>query len=225
MPFTSITRAQFRSNLRNRLGNTLFWSDTELNNAINESMRTWNLLTGAWCGKFVVTMTAGVNWITLPSTITSSTRVEYQGKPLKATSVRDLDNGMPGWETMPGPPRYWAPAALNLIAVYPTDVDTTNGLTIDGIRKTPSMGSDTATVDLDPGTYDTLLSYARHLLLLKLGGREFAESMADRKALFEAAGQENKRIQASAPYRRLMGLPLDAVRQPLFAGEQKTGIR
>jgi len=225
MGYTTINRGQFRDNLRNRLGNAMFWVDAELNNAINESLRMWNLLTGAWCAKHSVTLTAGENWITLPSTITAATRADYMGRSLRSTAVRDLDNGAPGWETMPGTPRYWAPAALNLIAVYPTNTDTTNSLTIDGIRSTPVLSNDTDSVDLDPGTYDTLLDYARHILLLKLGGREFTESASARKALYEAAGRENARIQASAPYRRIMGLPLDSVRQPLFAGAERSGIR
>jgi hypothetical protein len=225
MPYTSVTRSSFRTNLRSRLGNTAFWADAELNSAINEAMRTWNLLTGVWCEKYLAPITGYNNWITLPSTITSSTRVEYKGKALKSVALRDLDNGVPSWEGLPGEPRYWAPAALNSIAVYPVNDVSNNSLTVDGVRRTPALSDDTDTVDLDPGTYDTLLDYARHVLLLKLGGREFTESAAARKALFEAAARTNQRIQGSAPYRKIMGLPLDSVRQPMTAGAPKVGVR
>lgn len=225
MPYTTVTRLTFRTNLRNRLGNHYFWVDAELNAAINEALRTWNLLIGIWCEKYTVSTAAGANWITLPSTITSATRVEYANKALKCVAVRDMDNGNPGWETLPGTPRYWAPVALNLLALFPVDTDSTTSLTVDGVRSTPILSNDTDTVDLDQGSYDLLLDYARHLLLLKLGGREFAESISSRKALLEAAGRENQKIQASAMYRRAMGAPLDSVRQPYTVGAPKVGIR
>lgn len=225
MAYTSVTLETFRGSLRSRLGNTSFWSDTELENAIREAMRTWNVMTGTWAKKVVLPTSAAQAWVTLPTSLVASTRLERQGTPLKQTAIRDLDNAKPGWETTSGTPSWWAPVASNMIALYPVPTSGDHSIVIDGVVQTPTMSSSTDTVDLDQGLFDALLNYARHLLLFKLGGREFEESKSARKRLFEMAGRDNQRLQASAPFRTVMGQVSDVDRQALHSGEKKVGVR
>lgn len=224
----AISKAAFRSDLQARVGSPTYWVNTELDNAIQESLRMWNLLTGDWCGRIVIPTVAGAHWLMLPATLLVGMRVEYREKPVQQTSTFELDHGKPNWENESGAQvKFWAPVALNMIALSPAPATTDHALTIDGITQTPLLSSlgENDVIDLDPGHYETLLNYARHLLLLKLGGREFTESLAARKALWDDATSDNQRMQAASPYRRMEGAVLDNTQHPLYVGQKKAGVR
>jgi len=217
--------SEFRTNLRQRLGNDSFWGDDELDAAVRETLRTWNLLTGDWGRKVVLTTSNTSPWHILPTSITATIRVEYRGVNLRFTSLTDLDNGVPGWESVVGTPKYWAPAALNIIAIYPTPATSDDSVTVDGVCATPvPVGSDDI-VDLDRAMFEVMLDYARHLLLFKLGGEEFEASKAVRKSFWEHAADDNRKITASAPYKKIMGAVLDHDKTPYRTGEKAVGIR
>lgn len=225
MALTPITLSEFRSDLFDRLGNSVFWSSAELDYYIREAMRTFNLLTGRWCKRVVIPTVANSPWVSLPTSMTSITRMERQGTAMKTTTVRDLDNGKPGWEKVTGTPSWWAPIALNMAGLYPVPSAADNSIVADGICATPTMSSDDDVVDVDPPLYEALLNYARHLALFKLGGREFAESVEARKKLWEVAGCDNRYTAASTPYRKIMGATMDGQRKPYKTGEEVVGIR
>jgi hypothetical protein len=212
MAYSTYTLAEIRANIRHRLGNSIFWADTELDASLREAMRTWNALTGDWGAKHVGGDHSAYFVSLMTLTITSATRVAYRGHPLIQTSLRDLDDGKPRWQDALGTPTYWAPVALNLIAIYPHTAIHDNSLTVDGITATPILTLDTDTIDLDAGLFEVILNYCRHLLLLKLGGEEFTASEEAHKALWAYAAKDNQRIQASD-------------RQPLAAGAKNVGLR
>ena len=72
-PYSYVTRAQMLQELLNRLYDPtgVFWSaafDGELDEYINEALRTWNALTSYWRDDFVFTPSfAGIRWYDIPS--------------------------------------------------------------------------------------------------------------------------------------------------------------
>jgi hypothetical protein len=228
--YNVVTRATFRQALRSRLGSTEsgapFWTDADLNTKIHAALRDWNLLTGYWSARVVIPTDSGQVFVSLPSTITQTTRLEWRGKPLHRDSLFGLDHGVPNWQSAtPGTPSVWVPIALNLIALYPSPSIASNSLVADGIRATPMYSSDTAFIDLEESLAVTLLDYARHLCLFRLGGEAWEESKNAKKAFWRAAGEHNQRLKASALYREVLGLPADSSQQPFRRGKATVGPR
>lgn len=230
MPFVNVTRAAFRTALRNRLGpqtsSAPYWSDTELHAAIHEALRLWNLLTGYWTDRTVVSAEGQQTFVTLPANVIAPTHAFWQGAQLSQASLFELDQAVPTWQSAAaGIPHTWVPIAANLFALYPKPATTSTSLLLDGVRVTPLLAADSDSLTLSAPFYEVLLNYARHLALFKLGGSEFAESQGARKALWEAAGAQNQHLKSTALYRKVLGLPGDSVQRPLTAGEVKVGVR
>lgn len=223
MAFQQITRAQFRAQLDERLGaaSAVFWTTTEKNLYIQETLRCWNMLTGYWRGRVNVTptgTTATFPWYALPSPMTSGMRVTFNGKPLNVTSLDQLDNGRPNWEgeitttggDVPTTVDSWAPAGLALIAIWPADAAGGNDLMCDGILATPILTDDDDYIDIGEEDVDTLLDYCEHLCQFKEGGAEFQASVeTGYKSFLSAAATRNSMLMASAKFREWMGIHAD----------------
>ena len=220
MAYALVTRAQLRGYLQSRLGaaGTTFWRDAELNMLIQLVLREWNALSGYWKGKVDLCSGAGTTanqvWYTVPGTMTSTCRVDYNEQPLQASSIHDLDYGQPNWESettssggnVPTTPQMWAPAGLNLIAIWPADATGGNSLFIDGIAKTPVFIDDASYVDIGSEELNAILDELQHIATFKEGGEEFQASTALHQAFLKGAANRNQILMGSAPFRRWMGL-------------------
>jgi hypothetical protein len=67
-PYQYITLSTLRQQLANRLydASMVFWSSAELTAYVQESLRTWNSLTGYWRGDFVAPTVASQIWYDIP---------------------------------------------------------------------------------------------------------------------------------------------------------------
>lgn len=231
MPYETVTRADFRTSLRQRLGSRVsaapFWADETLHLAITESLRTWNLLTGYWSAKVVLQLDANQVWVPVAASLTMATRVTWQERSLLPSSLPELDRAVRGWETAPAAarPKVWAPAGLNLIAIWPPVAMASRSLLADGVRATPTLASDASTVDLGSDLFEVLLNYACHLLAFIPGNRVFQDSRPARQALWAAAADENQRLAAASIYRKTLGLDKGRFLRPPFAGDATVGAR
>lgn len=220
MAYTQVTLATIRGYLQARLGTagTVFWRDAELNAIINETLRTFNALTGFWKGTVDICSGAGTTadhvWYTVPGTLTSSCRILFNGVPLMPTSVQDLDYGQPNWESertddggnVPTTVKMWAPAGLNLIAIWPADGAGGNSLYADGIVKTPVLSADTDYIDIGREELNQLLDEMQHIATFKEGGAEFQASIQLHQDFLKGAANRNSLLMGSAPFRRWMGI-------------------
>lgn len=91
MPYTWITRAQFRSALQGRLANTAFWSTTELDAILTEVLRTWNTLTLYWRDRGTWNTTASTPFYDLATLVTAGDGTKLLGR---TTTDRNLVNDM-----------------------------------------------------------------------------------------------------------------------------------
>lgn len=193
--------------------NTVYWGVTEKRDAINEAICMWQLLTGRWVARQL--MTVDSTFTRLPSTMISIQRVKVlqrganpqvtSGTPILMTSLPELDEGQPGWEDVVGTPIMWAPVGLNEIALYPRPSGEIL-LVVEGLTDAPRLFSDGDFIDLGDEDLTELLMYVQHYLSFKEAGAEFQATVGNLPMLFEAAGQQNARLKMTAPYRRWMGL-------------------
>lgn len=214
MAYQQLTRAQLRTRLEARVESVPFWTTPEANDAINEALQFWGLLTGRWKRREILTSTANTYELALPGALTYRMRVTFNGLPMSPTSRAELNDGRYRWrqETsadggdVPNRPMLWAPVSLSLIYIWPMDAYGHNSFLLDGVSATPVLVTDGQYVDLGEEDVNVLLGYALHTLTFKLGGPRFAATMDLFKATLAAAAAENALITTSQMYRQVMGL-------------------
>lgn len=214
MPYQAIDLATLRTRLQARYEDTPFWTEEEANEAINEALLTWGMLTGRWRATLVFQTTAATVEYAIPPGLTYRARVAFNNLPMSPASRTEMNLGRPRWwnETtasggdVPTRPVAWIPISLNLIAIWPADATGNNALTVEGVANTPVLTDDAQFVDLAEADVNVLLGFALHVLCFKKGGVWFATSMKDYRAFLAAAAEENGLIASSQFYRRFMGL-------------------
>ena len=237
MPYQQITRAQFRSLIQDRLGNTVFWRVDELNRSIQESLRVWNSLTGFWRRRALITgagtafptgTVADLVFYDLPNTLTSKMRLLFNNKPMDPTSLHDLDTGRPEWEgevttdggSVPTEPSLWAPVGLTTVAIWPADAAGGNSLVAEGISSTPILTADGDFVDIGREELDHLIDYIVHISSFKEGGGEFDSTQALLVNFLKGAAERNSMLMASSKFREWMGIHHEEESRPHRVGER-----
>ena len=124
MPYTTTTRAELRLLLQRRYESSPFWTDTDANLALNQALRTWNLLTSYWRRRIVVGNGPNDPLVPVSGTLAQQTAVTWQGKNMTGVSVAEIQLLTPNWwqaragaEGHPSRPLFWAPVGLNLLAI------------------------------------------------------------------------------------------------------------
>lgn len=217
MSYQSYTLTNLRDRLAARVEASPFWDETEATDALNEWLRTWNMLTGRWVQRVILETTPRDYTYALPASLSYRTRVLFDNRPLSPASREDLNNGRVNWRrettadggAVPDRPMLWAPVSLQLLYLWPADAVGHHALTIDGIAATPQLDPldpDNSYVDLGEDDLSVGLGFALHVLSLKRGSVWFKASLPLFTAFLEAAGLENQLITTSTLYRRWMGL-------------------
>jgi hypothetical protein len=226
MAYADYNLTTLRTRLQERVEVSAFVSTAELDLAINESIRLWNLYTGTWRRRVThALLVQGDPYIPLPQTMVFPMRIEVDGTPLNKGSLWDLDYGHPGWEAettatggdVPTTPNVWAPASLTLIAVWPRVAATGQTLTIDGVSAAPVLTAGGDFIDLNPSRVDTLLAYAQHYLSIKRGDAELNLTMGAHKAFLEAAADENDLFRESSMFKWAMAQQDKHAHTPMHA--------
>src|SRR5262249_17166441 len=229
-------RAQLRTFVQEQLGNasTVFWREDELNIAvIQPALRLFNLLTGYWKTRTMITTGAGQVWYRLPSAITSALRVSWRDYPLSPASFYDISFGRPNWEgetttsggDVPSTVSIHVIASLNLIAIWPQDAAGNSQLVVDGIASTPILTPAPSTVDIGQEELRGLLDCCQMLAVFKEGGAEFQQATEVFKQFLKSAGERNSMLLASPAYRRYLGLDRSRFQKPYKLETERTGAR
>jgi hypothetical protein len=215
MPYTAVTLAQLQVRLRAKRDGILQWTVAEEKNAINEALRTWNLLTGRWRRRAAQNSVVDAVEYALPSTMIYGMRVTQQGIPLTITSLTELDFARPSWRTenvstggsVPSAPTLWAPVSLQRIAIWPAfDSVIVSGLSADGVSATPVLTEPADFIDLGQELLDLLLNYCLHILSFKIGGPTWQATLPFYRQFLAAAAEENGILKANQRFRRWAGL-------------------
>lgn len=207
MPYTSVTRAQLRALLQDKYESTPFWTDTDANNALNHALRVFNLYTSYWRRRIVVGSVPNDPLVPIPGTLAQQTAVSWQGRPMVGVSVAELLLIEPNvWQArtsdgglVPTRPMFWAPVGLNLIQIYPAHT-AVGSLEVDGVRSTPVLTTDLATVDIGPEELNTILGYALHVCAVKTGASFLERTKPYLEQFVRAVAQKNDRLKLTKWY-------------------------
>ena len=222
----SLTELQIK--MIQRWDSTPFWTPTESKNAINEALLVWNSMTGFWKRTVEITTTP-LNWeYALPESIVFGMRVEYEGKPLAQSSIVEMDNGYPGWQSQntgsggntPDEVRKWFPLSIDMIGIWPADETGGHTLSVDGVSDTPFLVYQTDYIDIGEDELDVILGYALHICALKEGGERFAATQSYFQNFLSAAAEENSQLTQSAIFRQFLGLDTTKQMPPNSRKEQ-----
>jgi hypothetical protein len=206
MPYTATTRADLRLLLQQRYESSPFWTDTDANLAINQTLRTWNLLTSYWRRRLTVANVPNDPLVPIPGTLAQQTACTWQGLPMTGVSVEELNlltldwwQARAGVGTAPARPLFWAPVGLNLIALYPAS-SVQGSLNVDGVRATPVLTADGDFVDIGPEELDTLTGYALHVCAMKAGASFLERTKPYLEQFIKAAVERNGLLKKTRWY-------------------------
>ena len=177
MAYQQITLAQLQAYFYEQVGeNQAFWRPTEVTRILQEALRVFNVLTGFWRGRVSAGLTvANQHYYATPAGLSYIHRVEVNQKPLSSSSLWDLDYGQSGWENETGAPVAFAPAGVNLFAIWPASVAGGESIVVDGVVPAPLLTS-VGFINLGNDEIETILDYALHIAQFKEGGQEFEAS-------------------------------------------------
>lgn len=221
MPYQITTLGQLLPQLAARYESTVFWTTTEGTNAINEALRTWNVLSSFYKGRKTFTTVANRVWYPVPSGMLFPFRMDGESTPLVQTTFYDLDLGRPNWEAettatvgVPSLPTLWVPGGVTLFAIWPADAAGGKVFTIDGLLPAPVLVNPGDFIDLGEEEIGALLDYALHLLSFKVGGQIFADQLPRYQAFLAHVGTRNERLFSNQAFRKLLNKYTDVDSTP-----------
>lgn len=213
MPYAAVTRTTLRARLQDRYTGDPFWTTTEANDALNESLRQFNLFTGYWRGTATAPTVINSPFIVVPATLTYRTRVYVTGRALTRKSIVELYRTRRDWRTqtlasgspVPTTIREWAPIGLGRIAYWPTDNVGGTTLSFDAVKLTPILTADGDFLDL--GEEEIKLILEESLWVLAFKRPSLLEQMKPRhQAFLMGCLERNDQIRASSYFREALGL-------------------
>lgn len=217
MPYTRVTLATLKTALQAKWDNVPFWTAAEATWAINEALQWYNVATGVWRERAVQPTVQDQVLYSVASALWTPCRMEFNGKSISMSSLDDLDNGRPDWQSevtgdsgVPSEPQLWAPVGMTQFVIWPADGTGQNSLQTDGVLQTPTLAADTDTIDLDDSELDALLGEALHIAAFKDPAR-FPRTQGWHQVFLATLVAHNKRLNASDLFRQAAGT--DAKRQ------------
>lgn len=233
MQFQRQTLTDLIDSLSEAVGNnTVYWTDEEKRDAINEAICVWHVMTGGWVTK--IPIETDEQFVSLPSDFVSVQRVlsfplrssptSDSGVPLTMTSLPELDYGSPGWESETGVPEMWLPIGINEIALYPAPL-AARLYVIEGLKDAPRLFSPGDFIDAGEEDINLLTHYAHHYLTLKEAGAEFKTTEEGLIDFVEGAALKNAKLKMTAPYRLYMGLVREDGERPARGPRTQVGVR
>lgn len=223
MPYQNVTLAQLRQAVKDSVESVPFWTNSEIDSAINETLRWWNLFTGQWRRVDNLLSVAGEPFYDLTSTLTWAARVTFRDTPLSLDSFVSLDYGRVNWQSetggsgaagVPALPSLWAPIGLRTIALWPAPPANGELFTVDGVAETPFLVNNGDFVDLGEDELNNFHGECLYRLSFKEAGPRFAACASYHKAFIQAAMDKNQRLKASAFFRRYTGLDIARGQRP-----------
>ena len=229
MAYAQLTPAHLRAAFYQQVGeNTSFWRTDEVDRILRESFRIFNCLTGFWHDTISIGPTVtGQHFYTVSAQLTYIQRVEVAHHPLDSSSLWNLDYGQPQWESESCAsgdlPQVFAPAGVNLFAIWPASFAGGEALTVTGVIPAPDPTT-VPFVNLGQSDLEMILDYAEHIAQFKEGGEEFDASQLLLQEFLKEAGSRNSMLLKSQKFKQWMGLT-DRPKRPMRVGSEQVGAR
>lgn len=240
MAYARTTVAQLRSILTERLGGqSTFYTQTEIDQALNESLSVWQLLVGEYTAEYAQELAAGSDVITVDTTaapdpagilrIRAAVGTATTGTALYPESLFEMDqetwNRQAYGTASSGTPVSWAPLGYDSFVVHPP-ASTTQTVGIMYLSGDVRLSLDGTTyLDLGDEEVPKIVEYAHWFLCFKEGLKEAFENVSPLKEMFlTAARLRNQRLRNTAPYRDYLAMDR-AEAQPDRAIKEQEGLK
>jgi hypothetical protein len=144
---------------------------------INQGLFRLNLITGFHQATVPLSAFSVADKLvySVPSGILIPTRVSYEGRDLAKDSLRGISRTFRDWAIDSDVPQRWAPVGLGKFIIHPRDSEGGGLLEVSGVAPITRVTTG-GTVTLEDQFIDLLVQYARFRLLLKEGGKAFADA-------------------------------------------------
>jgi hypothetical protein len=221
MAYARTTVTQLRSILTERLGGqATFYTQTEIDQALNESLSVWQLLTGEYTAEYSQELAAGSDVITVDTTagnlggvirIRSNVGTATTGAALYPESLFEMDQEI--WARQAygaassGTPVSWAPLGYDSFVVHPP-ASTTQTVGIMYMKGDVRLSLDgTTNLDLGDEEIQKIVEYAHWFLAFKEGLDEAFKNVSPLKDMFLIAARlRNQKLRNTAPFRDYMAM-------------------
>jgi hypothetical protein len=202
-------------------GQSTFYNQSEYNNALNEALAVWQLLTGEWTAEYSQAIPADTDVVSVDTTaypvpmgvirIRRAVGTATTGTPLYPMSLFEMDqetHQRPSADS--GTVEHWAPLGYDSFVVHPP-ASTTQTVGIMYLSADPRVNlDDTTYIDLGDEEIQSIVEYAHWFLTFKEGMDEAFENTSPLKDLFlTAARLRNHKLRNTAPYRDYLAMPRD----------------
>lgn len=146
--------------------------------------------------------------------------IRLNGLPLPLDPVWDADSYSPGWQALPqGTPSIAYLAGLNLLGFSPPDAKLYSVL-VSCVQNAPVPVNPVDFLQVGRDDYDTILDYAQHLALFKIGGQRFQDSFGLLQNFFARATLYNSKLLEMGIFQKPMYeiSQKNAERNPVYVG-------
>jgi hypothetical protein len=163
-------------------GNSLFYTYPELTYAINEAIRTINLVTGFLRGTATIpgNSVAGQLLYNTPPSILFPMRVQFEKRMLDPVSLDRIGNDYATWATDTtnklGNVQRWIPFGTQMFAIHPIDSIGGGVIYVTGVLEPTLLVNGSDSVSLEDEFVDLIVTFCRARLPLKEGGAVFASA-------------------------------------------------
>jgi hypothetical protein len=222
IPYQVVTLAQLQTLLAARFDNPTWWSLGEYTTALNEGLSIFQLATGRWRNRFVVTTVPYRTFYDISTLsqlqvanicqVVQPIRVAFNSQPLGWTSFTDMDLAYPGWQAQntttpgaPATPQSCGPAGLNLLWIWPADAAGMNALQLDVVTNAPALVNPGDFVNLDQTEIVGLLNYAEHRMSFDRGGIFFARTLPLLQSFYQLLADRNSYLMNLSIFRQMCG--------------------
>lgn len=240
MAYARTTVATLISLVKERIGGEgVFWSDTEIINAINEALCVWQLLTGDFVTTVSQTVASNSQVVVFSSSTNSPSmgivrvrRMTTSTTPSPATvlhpiSIFEMDQGYYGRQgaASSSTPEYWAPFGIERFIIYPAP-NTTQTVQLQYYKGDPRLSNTTSDyVDLGDEEIVAIVNYAVWGCSFKEGVKEALANTSPLREMFLAAARlRNAKLRGTSLYRSYMGNDRDETK-PSREGAEQAGLR
>lgn len=182
-----LTLADLKGQVYSRLeDNTLMYSGAEIANAINDAIRTLNMMCG-WYQKTYSVPGSGLSVADrviydIPAKILFPQRVVWAGKVLEKSPLGQTSNEWPNWmkDTSANtgtPTSRWVPIGITKFAIHPADSIGGATLQVTGIENPDPALNDSDAVVVPKEGVTAVVDYAAHAVQVKMQGLPFMQSL------------------------------------------------
>lgn len=169
-----------------------YWTDDEINHAINVAQRLWGLLTLCIERTVPVPLTIGQTFyqmLDIYADFIVPLRASFNGVRLKADTIHNLDLRSTSWRVTPGNPTRYAQHGFGLLAITPQPASGTPVLTMTFAAQPLEMFFDDDVPEIMPEQQIHLEDFAFWFCRLKEGGQELQNAVPKLNSFLEAAAK------------------------------------